>query len=210
MIHDSCALVLLSGGLDSAVALAWAQKRFQKIKALSFQYYLRPFRERLAVLRLLQHFPADLIEIPLPFLKEAADFDSKFANKAPEGYISNRNMIFYSIGIYFAEMRKCAVIVGGHTAEDQEAFPDAGSRFVEELQDLANQALQIHKVKIELPLAGFTKLQVLEKAHEWNVPLECTWSCYWNQSEPCGICISCTERAEAFRQLGVNDPLCTT
>ncbi|MCI0413310.1 7-cyano-7-deazaguanine synthase [bacterium] len=211
MIHDySCALVLLSGGLDSGAALAWAQNRFQQIKAISYHYYLRPFRERLAVLRLLQHFPADLIEVPLPFLKEAADFVSKFSSKAPEGYISNRNMIFYSIAIYFAEMHQCTAIVGGHTAEDQDAFPDAGSRFVQALQDLANQALQIRKVQIELPLAGYTKLQVLEKAIEWKVPLNFTWSCYWNQTEPCGICISCTERAEAFRQLGMNDPLCTT
>jgi 7-cyano-7-deazaguanine synthase len=203
------ALVLLSGGLDSAAALAWALPRFEKIKAISFQYYLRPFRERLAVFRLLQHFPAGLIEVPLPFLKEAADFDSKLSHKAAEGYISNRNMIFYSIAIYFAEMHKCTSIVGGHTTEDQEAFPDAGSRFVQELQDLANQALQIHKVKIELPLAGYTKLQVLQKAVEWSVPLEYTWSCYWNQPEPCDICISCTERAEAFRTLGMKDPLCT-
>ena len=211
MIHDySCALVLLSGGLDSAVALAWAQHRFQKIKAISYQYHLRPFRERLAVFRLLQCFPADLIELPLPFLKEAADFDSKLSNKAPEGYISNRNMIFYSIAIYFAEMHECTAIVGGHTAEDQEAFPDAGSRFVHALQGLANQALQIRTVQIELPLAGYTKLQVLEKAVEWKIPLEWTWSCYWNQREPCGICISCTERAEAFRNLGIEDPLCTT
>lgn len=206
----SCALVLLSGGLDSAAALGWAQQRFQRIKVISFQYYLRPFRERLAVFRLLQHFPAVLIEVPFPFLKEAADFDPKLSHKAPEGYISNRNMIFYSIAIYFAEMHECTSIVGGHTAEDQEAFPDAGSRFFLELQDLANQALQIHKVKIELPLAGYTKLQVLQKAVEWNVPLEDTWSCYWNQPEPCGICISCTERAEAFRNLGIKDPLCTT
>ena len=206
----SCALVLLSGGVDSAAALGWAQHRYQKIKAISFQYYLRPFRERLAVFRLLQHVPAGLIEVPLPFLQEAADFDSKHSHRAPEGYISNRNMIFYSIAIYFAEMHECTSIVGGHTAEDQEAFPDAGSHFFQELQDLAKQALQIHKVKIELPLAGYTKLQVLQKAVERNIPLEYTWSCYWNQREPCGICISCTERAEAFRTLGINDPLCTT
>jgi 7-cyano-7-deazaguanine synthase len=206
----SRALVLLSGGIDSAAALAWADQHFQKILAVSFQYYLRPFRERLAMLRLLQYFPADLIEVPLPFLKEAADADSKFSHKAPEGYISNRNMLFYSIALYFAEMRECDTIVGGHTAEDQESFPDAGSHFVQELQDLANQALQIQKVRIALPLAGYTKLQVLEKAIEWNIPLECTWSCYWDQMEPCGVCISCTERAEAFRNLGVKDPLCTT
>jgi 7-cyano-7-deazaguanine synthase len=206
----SCALVLLSGGLDSAAALAWAKQKYDSVRAISFRYHLRPFRERLAVYRLLQHFPAELIEVPLPFIKEAQDFSTDGSSPAPEGYISNRNMIFYSIAIYFAEMHNCSAMIGGHTAEDHETFPDAASSFVQQLQDLANQALQIHKIRIVLPLANLTKIQVLEKASEWKVPFDCTWSCYWDKSAPCGECVSCKERAEAFQQLGLSDPLCTT
>ncbi len=206
----SSALVLLSGGLDSAVALAWAHQEFDTIQAITFQYYLRPFRELLSVFRLLQHFPARLIEVPLPYLKEAGDFDSGFVEKVPEGYVSNRNMIFYSIAIHFAELHQCTTIIGGHTTEDEEAFPDAGAPFLDQLQELANQALQINKIRIELPLSRYTKLQVLEKAIEWKVPFEYTWSCYSDLMEPCGRCVSCEERAEAFRELGIQDPLCTT
>jgi 7-cyano-7-deazaguanine synthase len=204
------ALVLLSGGLDSAVALAWAHQKFEQVQAITFQYYLRPFRERLSVLRLLQKFPSRLWEVPLPFLKEAGDFHAELTAKAPEGYVSNRNIIFYSIAVHYAELQECSIIIGGHTAEDQEAFPDAGSVFLHHLQDLTNQALQLHKIRIELPLSSFTKLQVLQKAVEWRVPLEYTWSCYSDGMEPCGKCISCTERRAAFRELGINDPLCTT
>jgi len=206
----NCALVLLSGGIDSAAALAWAHQNFSQVKTISFQYYLRPFRERLAVFRLLQHFPSSLLEMPLSFLKEAADFDPKLADQVPQGYISNRNMIFYSIAAHFAEMHGCDALVGGHTAEDQDAFPDAGASFFKHLEDLINEALQMKKIRIQLPLSQYSKLQVLEKAREWKVPFDCTWSCYWDQSLPCGQCVSCIERAAAFRQLGIEDPLCTT
>jgi 7-cyano-7-deazaguanine synthase len=204
------ALVLLSGGLDSAVALAWAHQKYENVRAITFQYYMRPFRERLSVLRLLQKFPSRLWDVPLPFLKEAGDFHPDLTSRVPEGYVSNRNIIFYSIAVHYAELHKCSSIVGGHTAEDQEAFPDASSIFLHHLQDLTNQALQINKIQIELPLSALTKLQVLEKAIQWNVPVECTWSCYSDGSEPCGECISCIERSVAFSALGVKDPLCTT
>jgi 7-cyano-7-deazaguanine synthase len=206
----SSALVLLSGGLDSAAALAWSHQNFDEVKALSFLYYLRPFRERLAVFRLLQHFPTRLVEAPLPFIKEAADYNPDFRDQAPQGYISNRNMIFYSIGAYFAEMQNCDSLIGGHTAEDEEAFPDAGISFFQGLQSLMNEALQMRKIRIELPLSRYSKLQALEKARDWKIPFDCTWSCYWDGIHPCGECISCKEREVAFRQLGIEDPLCTT
>jgi len=202
-------LVMLSGGIDSAVTLAWAHRQQDQLLALSFQYFLRPFRERLAVFRLLQRYPARLIEIPLPFLKEVADFDQKIGTDFPEGYISNRNMIFYSIAAHYAELHGCDRIAGGHTIEDQEAFSDASAEFFDRLQTLMNQALLKGKIRIEMPLGKMTKLQVMQRAREWNVPFECTWSCYWDGMHPCGTCVSCMERAEAFRQLEVSDPLCT-
>jgi len=201
------ALVLLSGGIDSAVSLAWAAREKFELIALSFEYHLRPFRERLAVFRLLQKYPARLIELPLPFLKEAADSKPEFATHVPEGYVSNRNMIFYSLACHFAEIENCSVIVGGHTAEDQEAFPDASAHFFDKLQTLANQALLTKEIEIAMPLAEMNKLQVLQKAIEWNVPLEATWSCYWDGDAPCGKCISCIERAQAFQEIGTTDPL---
>ncbi len=206
----SKAIVLLSGGIDSAACLAWASQRYDQIIAISFQYHNRPFRERLAVLRLLRHFPARLIETPLPFLMEASDFNPEFADHVPEGYVSNRNLIFYSIAAHFSELHGCESIVGGHTAEDQEAFSDAGATFLNRLESLINQALLTRKVTIELPLSQWTKLDVLRKAAEWKVPFECTWSCYWDVAGPCRKCISCKERAEAFKALGLQDPLCMT
>jgi 7-cyano-7-deazaguanine synthase len=134
-------------------------------------------------------------------------FSIPLSKNAPEGYVSNRNMIFYSIAAHFAELHGCDALIGGHTAEDEEAFPDAGAFFFERLTGLMNEALLLEKIRIELPLIRLTKLEVLQKAMEWKVPLQYTWSCYWDRSTPCGECISCKERADAFEKLGVRDPL---
>ncbi len=203
----SRALVLLSGGIDSAAALAWISRQNYEMTAISFNYYLRPFREKLAVYRLLQAFPARLIEVPVPFLREAVDLKKNLPGNVPEGYISNRNLIFYSIASYCAEIHACEVIVGGHNSGDQESFPDAADSFFQRLEDLTNEALLTRKIRIELPLRKMTKLEVLRQAVEWNVPLQATWSCYWDSARPCGKCESCLERAEAFQQLGIKDPL---
>jgi 7-cyano-7-deazaguanine synthase len=201
-------LVLLSGGIDSAVALAYAKQNYSDVLVVTFDYHLRPFRERLAVYRLLQVFPASLIEVPVGFLREATD-TRNFTESVPEGYVPNRNMIFYSIAAHYAEVHSCKVIIGGHIQVDSEAFPDASSKFFEQLSQLINQALIVRKVQIELPFAKMTKTEVMKKAMEWKVPFEYTWSCYWDGSKPCGKCISCVERAEAFQALALPDPLAT-
>ena len=201
------ALVLLSGGIDSAAALAWTKQNYPEVVALTFQYYLRPFRERLSVFRLLEVFRAPLIEVPAQFLREAADLPQSLNAEVPEGYVPNRNMIFYSIACYYAETKECDTIVGGHIGIDSESFPDASTDFFERFSDLANNALLTRKIKIELPFAKSTKAEVIKKAIEWGVPLESTWSCYWDATQPCGKCVSCIERAEAFSAIGVQDPL---
>jgi 7-cyano-7-deazaguanine synthase len=197
----SKALVLLSGGIDSAAALHWACQSHQEVGAISYLYDRRPLREILATRRLLQSYPSKLYEVPLPVLKEFRTPD------VPEGYIPNRNMIFYAIAAYYADRTASTSLVGGHTAEDENPFPDAGLSFLKALQNLINTALLTRSIQIELPLAHLTKLQVLEKAIEWKVPLEHTWSCYRDAPVPCGKCISCFERAEAFQKLGLTDPL---
>lgn len=190
-------LVMLSGGVDSAVALAWAQARYDELYAISFLYHLRPFRERLSVFRLLQVYPAKLLEVPVDFLREGIDLEEPLQG-VPEGYISNRNVIFYSIAGYFAEIHHCEAIIGGHISGDPETFPDAAPSFFQRLSSLMNEGLQTTQIRIELPLSGNTKQEVVQKAKEWGVPLQYTWSCYWDGAEPCGKCVSCVELAQAM------------
>src|SRR6185295_18699973 len=132
----SRSLVVLSGGIDSAAALAWTKQKYPEVVALTFQYYLRPFRERLSVFRLLEVIRAPLIEVPAQFLREAADLPKPLNAEVPEGYVPNRNMIFYSIACYYAETKECDTIVGGHIGIDSESFPDASRDFFQQFSDL--------------------------------------------------------------------------
>jgi len=203
------ALIVLSGGIDSAVALAIASQTAKDLVAVTFQYHLRPQRESFAVYRLLRQYPAKLVELPLPFISEFNDLPGSLKRDLPEGYISNRNLIFYSLAAYVAEANGCGVIYGGHHGEDSLSFPDAKQEFFASMQRMLNEALLVQKIRIELPLHNLSKMDVLKLAVKLGVPLQHTWSCYWDKPQPCGKCSSCNERAEAFEKLGIPDPLLT-
>src|SRR5438128_2171730 len=137
---DGKALVLLSGGLDSATCLYWAKKRFQDIYAITFDYYGRLNKEKTSVELLSKAAGVvNLISIPLPFLKEASDFDSDLSSKQHvarngdsrwDSYIPARNMLFYSIAAYHAEYLGINAIIGGHNIHDASFFRDSTPDYI--------------------------------------------------------------------------------
>ena len=210
------AIVLLSGGVDSAVTLWWAKAQGWDVQALTFDYFGRPKQEHAAIQALVRS--ADIREIrtvPLPFLKEVDDlrpagFRNAALNESPEGYIPARNLIFYSLGAYFAELDGTRYLVGGHNGTDPESFPDASPSFFGHLNRLFGKSLWSYKrapVEVLVPLSGKSKEEVLGMGRGLRVPFESTWSCYWDQDVHCGRCASCTERREAFAAIGVTDPV---
>jgi 7-cyano-7-deazaguanine synthase len=203
------AIVLLSGGIDSAVALYWAHHRGYNLIAISFNYNLRPENEKKAALKLAQSLKINLIEVPLPFIKESIDlriegFPIPSAINAPQGFIPSRNLVFYSIAAYYAEVYDCEIILGGHISIDPKNFPDADPKFFKILEKLINEGKH-RKGKIPLkllfPLAKMTKIDVISLAKKLKVPLEWTWSCYSDGEQPCGKCTSCRKRNEALSNL---------
>jgi 7-cyano-7-deazaguanine synthase len=210
------ALVLLSGGVDSAVALYWALARGWKVHSLEFDYHLRPGRERRACLDLRSSAPIkDSVVVPVTFIRETVDLppgmltNPVLAN-APEGYVPSRNLIFYSIAAYYAEIWNARFIVGGHNRTDHESFPDAGKEFLAHFEDLLRLGMWSYPetcTRVVLPLIEFDKSQVIALGRDLHVPYEYTWSCYCDSEQPCGVCVSCVERGEAFHQLGLTDPL---
>src|SRR3989304_4927623 len=123
------AIVLLSGGVDSAVALWWAKARGWSVRTLTFDYFGRPRREHAAIEALSARARvAPPVRVDLPFLKEVDDLRKEgLRNPAleasPEGYIPARNLIFYSLAAYHAELAGTRYLVGGHNGVDPEAFP---------------------------------------------------------------------------------------
>ncbi len=210
---EKSAILLLSGGMDSAVALHWAHQEGYYIIALSYNYNLRPQNEKKAAQKLAQSLQIKLIEVPLSFLKESIDlriegFPVPSAVNAPEGFIPSRNLVFYSIAGYYAEVFDCEVIIGGHIAIDPEDFPDASLKFFEDLEILINKGKHNkdkNTRKLLFPLAKMTKMDVVNLAKKLKVPLEWTWSCYSDGEQPCGKCNSCRKRIEALSNLNYSD-----
>jgi len=210
------ALVLLSGGVDSAVALYWAMARGWKVHTLEFDYHLRPCREKRACQGLRGSAAIEnSIVVPVPFIREAVDLPpGMVANPAlldaPEGYVPSRNLIFYSISAYYAEIWNARFIVGGHNRTDHVSFPDAGKEFFSHFENLLRLGMWSHPetcTRVILPLIELDKGEVLALGKDLKVPFEHTWSCYCDSERPCGVCASCLERGEAFRSLGLTDPL---
>jgi 7-cyano-7-deazaguanine synthase len=209
------AIVLLSGGIDSSVALYWAKKEGYDIIALSINYYYRMQKERDAVKYLISQVGAKLIEIPAEYIKDAyeyrtANISKEYFEKVPEGYMPSRNLLFYSMAIYYAECYQADVIIAGHIKSDVTMFPDAGPDFFNRLTSLANATAlptQVKPVKFIMPLMEKSKEDVIRLAFDLGVPLEKTWSCYYIHNKPCGKCKGCKERIKAFQNLKIEDPL---
>lgn len=209
-------VVLLSGGLDSAVALYWCLREGHRVLPLTFEYHGRPQREVLACDALVEHAAGQgevlpLERIALPFLREVEDLPGRppHLRGAPEGYIPARNLVFYSVAASVAEREGARLIVGGHNGFDPDDFPDSSPRFFAMLNALFHDAAWSHRrvpFEVVQPLGRLVKVEVLRLARELDVPVELTWSCYADGTERCDRCGSCEERREAFRELEQPDP----
>jgi 7-cyano-7-deazaguanine synthase len=210
------ALVLLSGGIDSAVCLWWSRRQRWELSALTVDYHERPAAETRAVRDLLAAAGVrELVQVPLPFLKEISDLKkdglrNPDLDAAPDSYIPARNMVFYSVAGYYAETLGIPLIVGGHNGIDPKTFPDSSPDFFGHVNSLYRLGLWSYgraPVAIKLPLAGKPKEEVVGMGRDLGVPFDRTWSCYFDGAKHCGRCPSCLERKAAFRGIGLADPV---
>lgn len=207
------AVVLLSGGIDSTVALAWAGRQGWEAVALFLARPSGPPGERRAaeaVARALgaARFVACALPMPSdPGLTTPAGAETG-ATSAPEGYVPVRNLVYYAYGAAAAGTLGASRLVGGQNREDGEDFADATPGFFAALEQVLTLGTQSGgtPLRIVLPLIDRTKAQVIALGRELEAPLHLTWSCYRPGRHPCGDCRACTDRARAFREAGVPDP----
>ena len=129
------------------------------------------------------------------------------ARRQPPTYVPNRNMVFLSLAAAFAETRAVRRVFYGAQQQDEYGYWDCSQEFVDRL----NRVLRLNRgpgVTVEAPFAGKRKAEVLKIGLALGVNYAHTWTCYRGGPVPCGTCPSCVERAAAFRELGVSDPLC--
>ncbi|MCL5788348.1 MAG: 7-cyano-7-deazaguanine synthase [Candidatus Marsarchaeota archaeon] len=202
-------VILLSGGLDSAICAHYLLDKRKSLHALTLNYFGRRIKEKKATTKLAHEMGIPLTKVDVGFLKEASDVAAlaqKIERRAG-AYIPARNLIFYGIAAHYAERLGASKIYGGHLREDSLTFPDASIKFFERLNESLSEAQLTTKLSVELPLIHMSKAEVIRLGAQLKVPFEYTWSCYTDGRLPCGRCPACISRSNAFREAGVTDPL---
>lgn len=204
------ALVVCSGGLDSVVSAAFAQKRLGlDIHLIHFMYGSRAEGPEVkAVQAVAQALGAELTLFPLPvYRKEDSpllDPDSKVAG-GEEGaefaheWVPARNLLLLSVATAFAEARGIETIVLGNNLEEAGAYPDNEPEFIAKFNDLLPFAVGDGKrMKVIMPVGNMMKHEIVALGDEVGAPMHLTWSCYRAGALHCGKCGPCFMRRTAF------------
>lgn len=226
MMSGKKAVVLLSGGLDSATVAAIAKHEGFEIHCLSFFYGQRHSVELSAAKKVADAIGAakhlitniDLTSIGHSALTDNIDVPKNrnirnIAKEIPVTYVPARNTIFLSYAIALAEVILSSDIFIGVNAIDYSGYPDCRPEYIAAFERMANLATKtgvegITKIKIRTPLINMTKTEIIKKGIELGVNYSLTHSCY-NPSPDnlaCGRCDSCLLRKQGFKEAGVMDP----
>jgi 7-cyano-7-deazaguanine synthase len=226
---ESKAVVLLSGGLDSATALAIARSEAFQPYALSFRYGQRHAIELEAARRVAQALGAVehvIAEIDLrAFGGSALTADvavpkgrstAEMGEGIPITYVPARNTIFLAFALAWAETLEASDIYIGVNALDYSGYPDCRPEYIHAFEDMANLATKAgvegrQHLVIHTPLIRLSKAQIIQRGLELGVDYGSTHSCYDPSptGRPCGACDSCVLRAKGFAEAGVADPALT-
>ena len=211
------AIVVFSGGMDSATALWWALREFGDVAAVSFEYGAKHnARELAAAETICKKLAVPQTVIPLDFI--GRNFHSsllKTGGAIPEGNYNEENMastvVPFRNGIMLAaaaglaeDSGFSAVILGNHTG-DHAIYPDCRPEFIDGMAK-AIEAGTGGKVKLLSPFCRMTKGEIAALGAKLGVEFSLTWSCYNGRDKHCGKCGTCRERREAFREAGLADP----
>ncbi len=214
------AVVLLSGGLDSATSAAQAQADGYEVIALSLFYGQRHDRELMAAqdianhLGIAEHFnlQVNLSQWGGSSLTDSAmqmPTEGVVDNEIPNTYVPGRNTVFLSIALSLAEAKNAEAIYLGINAVDYSGYPDCRPEYLEAVQRLAmlssKAGLEGHAPKLVAPLVLDTKVDIVRRAIALGVPIERTWSCYQGGEVPCGVCDSCRIRDRALIEAGYQE-----
>jgi 7-cyano-7-deazaguanine synthase len=218
------AVVLLSGGLDSAVTLYFAKAQGFKCFCLIFDYGQRHKKEiesakkiarqancRFQIVKInLSSKGSSLLDkkITVPS-KRANGQTGKRANDIPSTYVPGRNIIFLSFALSYAETTGAKVIFIGAHVQDYSGYPDCRPEFYRAFNRVivtgTKSGVQKNRIKVLTPLIYKTKARIIKLGAKLKVPFGLTWSCYRGTKFPCGKCDSCYFRAKGFQEAGLKD-----
>lgn len=214
------AVILLSGGLDSATTLYYARHKGYKTFCLILDYGQRHRREIQQAVKIARASRSEykLVRISLPW-RGSALLDKKIPlpknrhiipREIPVTYVPARNIIFISFAASYAEAVGGRAIFIGANAIDYSGYPDCRPEFYAAYQKVLQRGLKAgvegKPVAIYTPLIRKTKAQIIRLGLKLRVPYHLTWSCYQGSAKPCGQCDSCLLRQKGFMALRRPDP----
>ena len=221
------AIILLSGGIDSATCLAMAVKQYFQVYCLTFNYGQRHSIEIECARKIAQGFAvkehkimhinlrqiggsALTDEIPVPHNRELLLMHKNI----PVTYVPARNTIFLSYALAWAEVVQIGDIFIGVNAVDFSGYPDCRPAYIKKFEELANLATKIAiegivRFVIHTPLIKLTKADIIKTAKTLGIDLSLTHSCYDPSPDgsACGVCDSCLLRLKGFSEAGSKDPI---
>lgn len=222
------AVVLLSGGADSATTLAVAMRDGFEPCALTLDYGQLHKIELKMAKKIVKYFKVEkhlVLKVDLKSIGASALTDSsidvpsgrsmeEIAEGIPVTYVPARNTIFLSLALGWAESFNAGDIYIGVNALDYSGYPDCRPEFLKSFEQMAQVATKMgvettSTIKIRAPLINLTKAQIFTLGHKLGVDFSMTHSCYapTPNSKPCGRCDSCILRLKGFKQAGMEDPL---
>ncbi|AUV82029.1 7-cyano-7-deazaguanine synthase QueC [Salinigranum rubrum] len=215
------AVILVSGGMDSATAVYEARERGYEPLFLHTSYGQRTEDKEFESARTLADAvgAADFLHVETEHLARIgassltdedidvadADFES---DEIPTSYVPFRNANLLSMATSYAEARGAsAVFIGAHS-EDFAGYPDCRPAFFEAFQNVIDVGTKPGtEIGLHAPFVEWSKTDIAKRGLELGVPYEHTWSCYRAEEPACGTCDSCAFRLQAFQRLGVEDPI---
>lgn len=213
------AVVLLSGGLDSAVTLYSARARGFKCFCLAFDYGQRHKKEIAAARKIARQANCSLRLVKINLSWQSSSLLDKRLKVPParryrrggipSTYVPARNIIFLSFALSYAEaIGAKAIFIGAHT-QDYSGYPDCRPEFYRAFAKViatgTKAGVEKNKIKVLTPLIHKTKAQIIKLGARLKVPFGLTWSCYRGGKYPCGVCDSCYFRAQGFAAAGSRD-----
>jgi 7-cyano-7-deazaguanine synthase len=217
----SKAVVLLSGGLDSATTLAIAKSQGYACYALSVNYHQRHIAELEAAKKIAAQFKVDehkTIEMDLSWMLTSAltnpdlKVPTELSTHIPITYVPARNTLMLTLALGWAEVIGAHDIFIGVNAVDYSGYPDCRPEYMEQFQKMANlatkSAVEGQTIQLHTPLIDLSKEAIIAKGVDLGVNYSLTVSCYQadQAGRACGVCDSCRLRQNGFKAAGIDDP----
>ncbi|HIJ00825.1 MAG TPA: 7-cyano-7-deazaguanine synthase QueC [Candidatus Methanomethylophilaceae archaeon] len=221
VVADS--VVLLSGGLDSTVVLAYAIEEGRHPLAVSFRYGQKHSRELRSAKAVADHYGVShqIIDLDLSFLRSSLicndqeipsrRHEDEMSEIIPNTYVPARNIILLSVAAGICESVNAHSIYIGANSVDYSGYPDCRAEFFQAYEDMlavgTKAGVEGKPISVETPILFLSKGEIVSLGKELGAPLGLTWSCYRGGEKACGTCDSCRLRLRGFAEAGYEDEI---